>query len=75
MAWETVQKHKEKGGLGVINLKLQNDALLLKHLHKFYNQADVPWVKLIWYKYYQNKTKHHTPPGKWGPFGGKTSCV
>ena len=37
VAWETVQKPKEKGGLGVINLKLQNDAPLLKHLHKFYN--------------------------------------
>jgi len=28
VAWETVQKPKEKGGLGVINLKLQNDAPL-----------------------------------------------
>ena len=34
-AWHLVQKPKSKGGLGVINLKLQNDALLLKHLHKF----------------------------------------
>jgi hypothetical protein len=33
VAWETVQKPKGKGGLGVLNLKLQNDALLLKHLH------------------------------------------
>ena len=51
VAWEIVQKPKEKGGLGVINLKLQNEALLLKHLHKFYNQADIPWIKLIWFKY------------------------
>ena len=56
--WETVQQPKEKGGLGVINLKLQNDALLLKHLHKFYNQADIPWVKLIWFKYYEQKVPH-----------------
>lgn len=28
VAWETVQKPKEKGGLGVMNLRLQNDALL-----------------------------------------------
>jgi hypothetical protein len=34
VAWETVLKPKEKGGLGVLKLKLQNDALLLKHLYK-----------------------------------------
>jgi hypothetical protein len=25
---------KEKGGLGVVNLDIQNDALLMKHLYK-----------------------------------------
>ena len=35
-AWNMVQKPKKnKGGLGVINLRIQNDALLLKQLHKF----------------------------------------
>ena len=29
-AWSMVQKPKSKGGLGVINLRLQNDALLMK---------------------------------------------
>jgi hypothetical protein len=47
VAWPTVMKPKEKGGLGVINLRLQNDALLLKQLHKFYNKVDTPWVSLI----------------------------
>jgi hypothetical protein len=42
VARPTVMKPKEKGGLGVINLRLQNDALLLKHLSKFYNRADIP---------------------------------
>jgi hypothetical protein len=37
-----VCKQKDKGGLGIINLKIQNQALLLKHLDKFYNSADVP---------------------------------
>jgi hypothetical protein len=58
VAWPTVMKPKEKGGLGVINLRLQNDALLMKHLHKFYNKADVPWVHLIWDRYYHNKVLH-----------------
>jgi hypothetical protein len=29
-----------------------NEALLIKHLHKFYNKEDVPWVQLIWNSHY-----------------------
>jgi hypothetical protein len=57
-AWPMVTKPKSKGGLNVTNLYVQNDALLLKHLHKFYNRADVPWVKLVWYSYYEDKVPH-----------------
>jgi hypothetical protein len=49
---------KEKGGLGVINLRLQNDALLLKQLDKFYNKVDTPWVTLIWNRYYEGRVPH-----------------
>jgi len=38
----------------VLNIKTQNEALLLKHLHKFFNKEDVPWVSLVWEKYYNN---------------------
>jgi hypothetical protein len=58
VAWQTVMMPKEKGGLGVINLRLQNGALLLKHLSNFYNRADIPWVHLIWDKYYTTKAPH-----------------
>ena len=58
VAWPVVQKSKSKGGLGVINLRLQNDALLLKRLHKFYCKQDIPWVQLIWNKYYRTKVPH-----------------
>jgi hypothetical protein len=51
---------KNKGGLGILNLRLQNDALLLKHLHKFYNKENIPWVNLVWSKYYINKVPHAT---------------
>jgi hypothetical protein len=27
----------------------------MKNLHKFYNNADIPWVKLIWHAYYENR--------------------
>jgi hypothetical protein len=26
----------------------------MKYLHKFYNKDDLPWVQLIWSKYYEN---------------------
>jgi hypothetical protein len=45
---------KSSGGLGVINLELQNKALLMKNLHKFYNRADTPWVNIIWTNHYSN---------------------
>ena len=51
-------KPKEKGGLGVLNLRLQNDALLMKHLNKFYNRANIPCVDLVWSKYYTTKVPH-----------------
>ena len=38
---------------------LQNTALLLKFLDKFFNKSDIPWVKLTWSKLYANK---QTPP-------------
>ena len=53
-----MQKPKQKGGLGVLNLRLQNDALLLKQLHKFYSRQDIPWVQLIWNRYYTSKIPH-----------------
>ena len=53
-----VQKPKKKGVLGVINLRLQNDALVLKQLHKFYSKKDIPWVSLIWSRYYTSRVPH-----------------
>ena len=61
-------KPKDKGGLGVINLRLQNDVLLLKQLHKFYNKEDVPWVRLVWDAYYTDKA--HTLAESSAPSGG-----
>jgi hypothetical protein len=53
-SWKMVCKPKNKGGLGVIKLRLQNDVLLLKILDKFFAKADLPWVQLIWAQYYNN---------------------
>ena len=37
-AWDMVCKPKNQGGLCVINLAVQNECLLMKHVHKFYNR-------------------------------------
>jgi hypothetical protein len=35
----------------------QNDALLIKQLHKFYNKSEVPWVQLV-SNYYTEEVPH-----------------
>jgi hypothetical protein len=63
-AWKMVTKPKLKGGLGVINLRLQNEVQLMKKFHKLFNKHDLPWGKLIWTKYYTNGTvRGHTMKG------------
>ena len=57
-AWHMVCKPKKQGSLGITNLKIQNVALLLKHLHKFYNQDSTPWVQLITDAYYHQSVPH-----------------
>ena len=54
VAWLVICTPKPEGGLSVLNLRTQNEALLLKHLHKFFNKIDTPWVALIWEKHYTN---------------------
>ena len=55
-AWKLVCNSKENGGLGVHDLQIQNESLLLKYLHKFFNKYDIPWVQLIWNSHYNNET-------------------
>ena len=54
VSWDKICRPKNQGGLGVLNLRIQNNALLLKNLDKFYNHQDIPWVHLIWETYYKN---------------------
>jgi hypothetical protein len=55
---------KMKGGLGVIKLNVQNEALLLKNLHNFFNKANLSCVHLVWSQYYSNgKLPTNTPKG------------
>jgi hypothetical protein len=56
-SWDMVCCPKAQGGLGVLNLTVQNNCLLIKHIHKFYNKDNIPWIHLVWESYY-----HHTMP-------------
>jgi hypothetical protein len=55
IAWNFVTQRKVNGGLGVLRLETQNEALLIKFLHKFFNNSDLPWVHLVWNKYYLSR--------------------
>ena len=57
-AWPMVCRPKSSGGLGILDLRVQNDGLLLKFLHKFFNKLDIPWVQLIWDTYYLDSIPH-----------------
>jgi hypothetical protein len=53
---------KTEGGL--------NESLLLKHLHQFFNHMDIPWVKLVWSKYYTSNKLPALRVHRKAPFGG-----
>ena len=36
-----------------MDFQKQNQGLLMKHIHKFFNKVDIPWVNLVW-NYYPN---------------------
>jgi hypothetical protein len=72
-AWETTCKPKNQGGLGIIDIKSQNNALLMKHLDKFYNHTVIPWVTLLGLSFTPTTRLHHRLEAQLAPFGGTTS--
>lgn len=62
---------KEERGPGIINMKNQNIAFLMKFLDKFYNHADIPWVKLTWQNCTLMTIPHHMQETPVDHSGGK----
>lgn len=58
MAWMKACKSKKEGGLGILDIKAQNKALLLKFADKFYNNRNT-WVQLTWHALYNNPVAPH----------------
>lgn len=58
VAWEKVCKPMKKGTMGIIDLRVQNKALLPKHLYKFNYKCPYPSVNLIWTTYYSCSVPH-----------------
>ena len=54
IAWSTVWQPKSNGGLGILNIEVHNQALLMKQVHKFLNRENIPWGNIIWETYYHN---------------------
>jgi hypothetical protein len=59
VAWKHTCRSKADGGLGTIDLRAHNAALLMKFLHKFYNKVDLPWVNITWTHFYRNSRPPH----------------
>jgi hypothetical protein len=49
--WPAVCKPKECGGLGIINSKKMNVALMLKWIWRLYHEEDAIWARLLRAKY------------------------
>ena len=69
IAWDKVCWPKKKGGMGVVSLRVQNEALLLKYVDTFYNRFDTPWVHLVLNSKYLNRFPHVVDT--WGSFWWK----
>lgn len=55
IGWDKVCRKKDEGGLGVRDIKLFNDALLLKLVWQLASGQDKLWVKFFQAKYYPRK--------------------
>ena len=52
IAYDKVCRPRKQGGLGILYVSLHNKALMMKIVQKFLNEEPLPWVQVIWEKYY-----------------------
>jgi len=49
--WKMVSRPKDHGGVGIINIKIMNECLLVKWIWNIHQEPDELWFKLIKAKY------------------------
>ncbi|KAM0858799.1 hypothetical protein ACQ4PT_047616 [Festuca glaucescens] len=64
VAWDYVCHLRSEGGLGVIDLGLQNKCLLLKALHGLFTGRDSPWTRWVKRSYLGARPHVATPAWK-----------
>lgn len=62
IAWKNVCKEKTYGGLGIKDLHLQNNCLLLKFAFKLLQKPDLPWAQWFLHHYSLNLAESHSYP-------------
>src|SRR4051812_26169969 len=66
IAWKKVCTSKNAGGLGIKNLHLQNNCLLMKFAFKLLQKQDLPWVNWFFQHYSLDfENKPHNPSYLW----------
>ncbi|GKV31834.1 hypothetical protein SLEP1_g40497 [Rubroshorea leprosula] len=55
VSWETVCRSKEKGGLGVLDFRRRNWALLGKWWFRLGDSGESLWKRVVWDKYYEGR--------------------
>jgi hypothetical protein len=61
VAWDYVCRLRSEGGLGVVDLGLQNKCLLLKAVHGLFSGRDSPWTRWIKRSYLCEHPQAATP--------------
>ncbi|KAM0828739.1 hypothetical protein ACQ4PT_067324 [Festuca glaucescens] len=64
VAWDYVCRLRSEGGLGVIDLGLQNKCLLLKAIHGLFTGQDSPWTRWVKRIYLGDRPQEATPAWK-----------
>jgi hypothetical protein len=53
VSWDKVSRDREEGGLGIRDLRMMNEALILKLVWHVASNSDRLWMKVMQVKYYK----------------------
>lgn len=62
--WHYLHLHKNNGGLGIRNLRILNQAYIMKNAWRLVNDKNSLWCKVMKVKYSPNSNLYNIPPPK-----------